>query len=93
MERAVKVIAIRQQHHSSLLRHGSDFSIACQVLETKASLLQQLEHQYVVQLLDVFISFHGVFLVMPYLLGGNLLDIIVERGKYIHHHHFCMECH
>ena len=53
-------------------------------LEVEAAILRELQHPYVVQLIDVYISSKNntVYLVMELLNGGDLFDRIVEKTMY-----------
>jgi serine/threonine protein kinase len=52
-------------------------------MEQEVSLLQSLDHPYIVQLVDVFLH-HGVamYLVMELVAGGDLFDRIVDQHRY-----------
>jgi len=69
-ERAVKVISLR--------RH-----VDVSIMEREVSLLQSLDHPYIVKLVEVFVQ-HGValYLVMELVKGGDLFDCIVEKQRY-----------
>lgn len=69
-EYAVKIISLR--------RH-----LDMTMMEREVSLLQSLDHPYIVQLIDVFVH-HGVamYLVMELVKGGDLFDRIVEKQRY-----------
>jgi Protein kinase domain/FHA domain len=69
-ECAVKIISLRRQ-------------LDMTIMEREVSLLQSLDHPYVVQLMDVFVH-HGVamYLVMELVKGGDLFDRIVEKQRY-----------
>jgi hypothetical protein len=69
-EYAIKIVSLR--------RH-----IDMTTMEREVSLLQSLDHPYIVQLIDVFVH-HGVamYLVMELVKGGDLFDRIVEKQRY-----------
>ena len=69
-EYAVKVISLRRHLDTTNMEH-------------EVSLLQSLDHPYIVQLVDVFVH-HGVamYLVMELVAGGDLFDRIVEHQRY-----------
>lgn len=69
-ERAVKVISLR--------RH-----VDISTIESEVSLLQSLDHPYIVKLIEVFVH-NGVamYLVMELVKGGDLFDCIVEKQRY-----------
>jgi len=79
VERAVKII-------------GGDGRNRCLAqqdpIEVEASILQELQHPYVVQLYDVYSApgrvagTNCVYLVMELMKGGDLFDRIVEKEKY-----------
>lgn len=49
--------------------------------ETEAQLVARLEHPYIVPLYDYWRDPQGAYLVMRYLRGGSLTDLIKERGS------------
>lgn len=69
-EYAVKVISLRQQ-------------IDLASMEQEVTVMQSLDHPYVVQLVDVFVH-HGIamYLVMELVSGGDLFDRIVQKERY-----------
>jgi hypothetical protein len=69
-EYAVKIISLRRKLDMTMM-------------EREVSLLQSLDHPYIVQLIDVFVH-HGVamYLVMELVRGGDLFDRIVEKQRY-----------
>lgn len=71
---AVKVIALGGRNRANRFD---------ETLEAEASILQALDHPYVVKLRDVFVSPGvAVYLVMELLHGGDLFDRIVQKGHY-----------
>ena len=74
-ERAVKIIK-RQQ----LLWGRLD--AAANSIQAEAAILQELEHPYVVKLVDFFVTSTVVYLVMELLQGGDLYYRIVQKGRY-----------
>jgi phosphorylase kinase gamma subunit/serine/threonine-protein kinase Chk2/calcium/calmodulin-dependent protein kinase I len=74
---AVKVIALGGRNRANR------FEEASAAFEAEASILQALDHPYVVKLVDVFVSPGvAVYLVMELLHGGDLFDRIVKKGNY-----------
>lgn len=74
---AVKIITLGGRNRANA------FNEASAAFEAEASILQSLNHPYVVKLVDVFVSpGEAVFLVMELLHGGDLFDRIVQKGKY-----------
>jgi len=69
-EYAVKVISLRQ--HLDLTS-----------MEQEVTMMQSLDHPYIVQLMDVFVH-PGIamYLVMELVAGGDLFDRIVEKERY-----------
>lgn len=52
-------------------------------IQAEVSILQSLDHPYIVKLLDVFVRpGKAVYLVMELLQGGDLFDRIVRKGRY-----------
>jgi serine/threonine protein kinase len=86
IQRAVKVIPIKQTlgggvaGRRNIRNNDSDTTAA--VLTAEASLLQHLDHPYVVKLINVYTSPSAVYLVMELLQGGDLFDRIVLKGRY-----------
>lgn len=85
-QRAVKVIAtdinnMKANPTSQLnfLRKQKEME---STIKAEAQILQSLEHPYIVQLIDVFISSKAIYLVMELLQGGDLFDRIVLKGNY-----------
>jgi len=77
-ERAVKVISLVGRNRGVRLTDE-----ASATLEAEASILQALDHPYIVKLHDVFVAPGvAIYLVMELLHGGDLFDRIVEKGKY-----------
>lgn len=69
-EYAVKVIGLRRQFDMSMM-------------EREVSLLQSLDHPYIVQLIDVFVKpGDAMYIVMELVKGGDLFDKICNKGKY-----------
>jgi hypothetical protein len=75
-QRAVKIISLGGRNRAQRFLESQA------QLEVEAAILQQLEHPYVVKLVDVYVSQQAVYLVMELLHGGDLFDRIIERGKY-----------
>jgi serine/threonine protein kinase len=75
-ERAVKIIA-QQRNRSHHLHSGGSIE-----LEAEAAILRELQHPFVVRLLDVYSQPNTIFLVMELMPGGDLFDRIVQKGKY-----------
>jgi serine/threonine protein kinase len=69
-EYAVKVISLRR--HLDLTS-----------MENEVTMMQSLDHPYIVQLVDVFVH-HGIamYLVMELVSGGDLFDRIVQQERY-----------
>lgn len=69
-EFAVKVISLRRQLDLTSMEH-------------EVSMMQSLDHPYIVQLVDVFVH-HGIamYLVMELIAGGDLFDRIVQQERY-----------
>ena len=69
-EYAVKVISLRRQLDTTSM-------------EQEVSLLQSLDHPYIVQLVDVFWQAGiAMYLVMELIKGGDLFDRIVAQQRY-----------
>ena len=81
---AVKVIAIgnaggRNRTVSGVSKDG----VLDPSIQAEASILQSLNHPYIVKLLDFFVHpGKAVYLVMELLHGGDLFDRIVQKGRY-----------
>lgn len=69
-EYAVKVISLRQHLDLTSMEH-------------EVTMMQSLDHPYIVQLVDVFVH-HGIamYLVMELVSGGDLFDRIVQKERY-----------
>uniref|UniRef100_A0A6S8XBD2 Protein kinase domain-containing protein n=1 Tax=Chaetoceros debilis TaxID=122233 RepID=A0A6S8XBD2_9STRA len=53
------------------------------IIQAEANILKQLDHPYIVKLVDMFINpGKAVYLVMELLHGGDLFDRIVSKGRY-----------
>lgn len=54
------------------------------IIQDEASILQSLDHPYIIKLIDVFIhpNKKAVYLVMELVQGGDLFDRIVQKGRY-----------
>ena len=74
-ECAVKIIQIsRNGHYSEEMLNN---------IIAEAEILRSLDHPYIVQLYDAFVSpGKAIYLVMELMLGGDLFDRIAEREKY-----------
>jgi serine/threonine protein kinase len=77
IQRAVKIIPVKQTLGG---KNSADATAA--ILAAEANLLQQLDHPYVVKLINVYSSPTAVCLVMELLHGGDLFDRIVHKGRY-----------
>lgn len=51
-----------------------------QKLEQEAAILRKIEHQHIVKLLDSFVEDHRGYLVMEYVQGRPLKDLVAEQG-------------
>ena len=72
---AVKIIPLGGRNRA--------FNEASTAFQAEASILQALDHPYVVKLVDVFVSpGQAVYLVMELLHGGDLFDRIIQRGRF-----------
>lgn len=81
---AVKVIAIGGPGgiHRTLSKVSKE-GILDPNVQAEVSILQSLDHPYIVKLLDVFVHpGKAVYLVMELLQGGDLFDRIVHKGRY-----------
>jgi hypothetical protein len=79
-ERAVKIISISNRANRGA-GHFSKEKLAA--IQAEAEILRSLDHPYIVQLFDVFISpGKAIYLVMELLKGGDLFDRIVDRERY-----------
>ena len=80
-QRAVKIISMRNnptsRNHTNARRKEIEAT-----LKAEASILQSLNHPYIVKLIDLFVSDTAIYLVMEMLHGGDLFDRIVEKGQY-----------
>ena len=77
-EFAVKIIELGGRNRGVKLNDE-----ASATLEAEASILQALNHPYVVKLCDVFVAPGvAIYLVMELLQGGDLFDRIVQKGSY-----------
>jgi Protein kinase domain/FHA domain len=65
----------------SLVRQRGPWN-QCTEIEREATILRQLQHPYVVKLLDVYTAPEAIYLVMELVAGGDLFDRIVQRGAY-----------
>jgi Protein kinase domain/FHA domain len=75
--RAVKIISVARNHrlHSNAPDSNAE-------LQAEAEILRQLQHPYIVQLVDFYVSPAAVYLVMELMPGGDLFDRIIAKGKY-----------
>jgi serine/threonine protein kinase len=77
-EFAVKIIQLGGRNRGALL---SDQESAA--LKAEASILQALDHPYIVKLHDVFVHPNdAIYLVMELMSGGDLFDRIVQKSRY-----------
>ena len=77
-ERAVKVISLSGRNRTSKLTKE-----ATAMLKSEATILQALDHPYIVKLYDVYVSpGSAIYLVMELMQGGDLFDRIVAKEKY-----------
>jgi serine/threonine protein kinase len=65
----------------SLVRQRGPWN-QCTEIEREATILRQLQHPYIVKLLDVYTAPEAIYLVMELVAGGDLFDRIVQRGAY-----------
>ena len=81
---AVKIIAIGNSGgNRSFGMSKKEEGMIDPTIRAEASILQELNHPYIVKLLDVFIHpGQAVYLVMELLHGGDLFDRIVKKGRY-----------
>lgn len=94
-EFAVKIIQLARNRQSNFFqgainsgfrKNHSGFG-QCEELpeqfEAEALILRGLEHPYIVQLIDVYVSPGvAVYIVIELVQGGDLFDRIVEKGRY-----------
>ncbi|KAJ3124446.1 hypothetical protein HK098_001120 [Nowakowskiella sp. JEL0407] len=52
------------------------------MIETEISILQQVKHEHIIQLIEMHEVENKIYLVMELVTGGELFDDIVSRGKY-----------
>ena len=77
-EFAVKIIVLGGRNRGVKLNDE-----ASTTLEAEASILQAVNHPYVVKLCDIFVAPGvAIYLVMELLQGGDLFDRIVQKGSY-----------
>jgi len=77
-ERAVKIISIGGRGGA-----GPMSAERLAAIRAEAEILRSLDHPYVVELHDMFVSpGRAIYLVMELVRGGDLFDRIVERGRY-----------
>ena len=77
-ECAVKIISLGGRNRGVKLSKE-----ASATLEAEASILQALDHPYIVKLHDVYVAPGvAIYLVMELLHGGDLFDRIVQKGNY-----------
>ena len=79
IERAVKIIALSANGRNYTFARMNETE---RTLKAEASILQSLNHPYIVKLIDLFVSSTAVYLVMDMLPGGDLFDRITEIGSY-----------
>jgi serine/threonine protein kinase len=75
-----KVVAVKIIPTQGGFRHPTTATTTG--FQAEAQMLQQLNHPYIVQLLDVYVQPPTVYLVMELLHGGDLLDRILLKGRY-----------
>lgn len=75
-ERAVKVIRLMKRPYATASTN------ALADVQAEAKILQGLEHPYIVELDDFYVTDSAVYLVMELLQGGDLFDRIVDKGQY-----------
>jgi serine/threonine protein kinase len=80
---AVKEIAINQGGRNRTVNLNSLNNDLDPAIRAEATMLQSIDHPYIVKLIDVFVHpGKAVYLVMELLNGGDLFDRIVEKGRY-----------
>lgn len=86
---AIKVISLGNAPGSmnrTLSSHDDDHAMEMvdKIIQDEASILQSLNHPYIIKLIDVFIhpEKKAVYLVMELIQGGDLFDRIVAKGRY-----------
>src|SRR5688572_21139064 len=62
-----------------LPQHSEDLELA-QRLEQEAEIIRDLRHPHIVPLLETWKDNLGIWLVMPWLGGGDLRDYLKEKG-------------
>ena len=62
----------------------NEMKMVDKIIQDEASILQSLNHPYIIKLIDVFIhpKKKAVYIVMELVHGGDLFDRIVEKGRY-----------
>jgi tRNA A-37 threonylcarbamoyl transferase component Bud32 len=61
-------------------RGQSILQATVQKLEQEAAILRKIDHGHIVKLLDSFVEDHRGYLVMEYVLGKSLKDIVMQQG-------------
>lgn len=61
-------------------RGQSVLQATVQKLEQEASILRKIDHKHIVKLLDSFVEDHRGYLVMEYVQGKQLKDIVSQQG-------------
>lgn len=80
---AVKEIAINQGGRNRTVNLNALNNDLDPAIRAEATMLQSIDHPYIVKLIDVFVhQGKAVYLVMELLNGGDLFDRIVEKGRY-----------
>ena len=77
---AIKVIPIKRAKNGN--HHNTMMCTTTMEIEMEATILQKLQHPYIVKLMDVYMCPTAVYLVMELVQGGDLFDRIIKKGNY-----------
>lgn len=73
---AIKILSIKSNINDESELHNRLLSI-----EQEIEIMKMLKHPHIVEFYDCFFTSQEVYVIMELVIGGELLDVVTERGS------------